>query len=54
MEPARVDLLGGNKYYFLLKDLAAHEEKIYFLKIESEALAFYKKYKAPVQFNVVP
>jgi hypothetical protein len=44
--PARVESLGGKKYYFLFKDLASREEKVYFLKAKSEAFLDYKKYEA--------
>ena len=44
--PAKVDSLGGNKYYFLFKDLASREERVYFLKTRSEAFNHYKKYEA--------
>jgi hypothetical protein len=43
--PARVESLGGKKYYFLLQDLSSHEEKVYFERAKSEALNDYKKYK---------
>ena len=44
--PARVKSLGGKKYYFLFKDLASQEEKVYFLKAKYEAFINYKKYDA--------
>jgi hypothetical protein len=44
--PARVVSLGGNKYYFLFKDLSSQEEKVYFLKAKSETFGDYKKYEA--------
>ena len=49
--PARVDSLGGNKYYSLFKDLASREERVYFLKTKSEALTTYKKYEAWVSLQ---
>jgi len=51
--PARVDSLGGNKYYSLFKDMSSREEKVYFLKAKSDALTIYKKYEAwvSVQHN---
>lgn len=44
--PARVQSLGGKKYYYLFKDLHSDEGKVYVLKAKSEAFADYKKYKA--------
>jgi hypothetical protein len=38
--------LGRNRYYYLFKDLASHEEKVYFLRAKSEAFINYKKYEA--------
>jgi len=37
--PARVKSLGGKKYYFLFKDLASHEGKVYFLRAKYRAWA---------------
>lgn len=44
--PARVESLGRKKYYYLFKDLASREEKVYFLRAKSEAFANYQKYEA--------
>jgi len=44
--PARVESLGGKKYYFLFQDLSSHEEKVYFLWVKSDAFGNYKKYEA--------
>jgi hypothetical protein len=44
--PARVESLGGKKYYFLFQDLSSHEEKVYFLQAKSEAFGDYKKYES--------
>jgi hypothetical protein len=44
--PARVELLGGKKYYFLFKSLNSREEKVYLLQVKSEAFTHYKKYEA--------
>ena len=44
--PARVESLGGKKYYFLFKDLCSCEEKVYFLKAKSDAFTHCKKYEA--------
>jgi hypothetical protein len=44
--PAKVESLGGKKYYFLFKDLSSPEEKVYFLRAKSEAFINYKKYEA--------
>jgi hypothetical protein len=44
--PAKVESLGGKKYYFLFKDLSSREEKVYFLRAKSKAFIDYKKYEA--------
>lgn len=44
--PAKVTSLGGNRHYFLFKDLSSWEEKVHFLKVKSEAYSVYKKYEA--------
>jgi len=44
--PVQVELLGRKKYYYLFKDLASHEEKVYFLRVKLEAFIDYKKYEA--------
>jgi len=44
--PARVESLGGKKYYFLFQDLSSHKKKVYFLWAKSDAFGNYKKYKA--------
>jgi hypothetical protein len=51
--PARVESLGGKKYYFLLQDLSSHEEKVYFKQAKSEVLNDYKKYEVLIRLDAL-
>lgn len=44
--PAKVESLGGKKYYHLFQDLASHEEQVYFSRKKSEGFESYKTYEA--------
>ena len=44
--PAKVESLGGKKYYHLFQDLASHEERVYFSRKKSEGFESYKTYEA--------
>jgi hypothetical protein len=47
--PAPVRSIGGKDYYLLFQDQSSHEERVYFLKLKSEAFENYKDYEAWVR-----
>ena len=47
--PVKVESLARNHYYNLYHDLSSSEERVYFLKLKSQAFASYKKYEAWVK-----